>query len=423
MKKILLMTVTAMLLIFCFASIASASFLGTGAAVIAKDVELVKSGIIGKELKFADTDFKCALGVSELKSIEICTLPKSEHGTLKLDGKPVSEGQVIKRKALTRLSFIPANESVTESEFTFRAKGASNSEIKCRMRFTEKVNYAPTVTESSGQSVAVTTQSGISYFGKFEGTDPEGDKLITIVVKQPKYGSLTVLDTESGEYKYTPDAGFDGRDSFSFVMRDEYGNYSRPKEVTVRVTERMSEVVYSDMTDSKSYNAAIAMTAMGIMSGSRIGDNVYFLPEEGVTRAEFVAMAMKAASIKADSTLKETYFDDNDEIPTPLVGYVATAASIGIVNGSFEGDGLNFRPNDAITVCEAAIVMSNIMGVTSEGNYTENTENLPVWARPHVGAMYENGIFDVSEDGELNAALTREKAAEYLYRLASGQKA
>ncbi|MBE6634647.1 MAG: hypothetical protein E7617_00415 [Ruminococcaceae bacterium] len=422
MKKTLLITVSAILLVLSFASVASASFLGTGAAVIANDVELIKSGISGKELKFSDTDFKCALGVSEIKGIEICTLPDKKDGILKLDGSPVNEGQIIKRRALSRLSFCPADASITESQFTFRERGSSGAEIRCRMRFTEKVNYAPEVSDSLGQSVKVTTQSGISYFGKLEGSDPEGDKLITLIVRQPKNGSLSLTDAAKGEYRYTPDAGFDGRDSFILVMRDEFGNYSSPEEISVRVTERMSEVVYSDMTDSKSYNAAVAMTAMGIMSGSRIGDNVYFLPEDGVTRAEFVAMAMKAASIKADSTLDKTYFDDNNEIPTPLVGYVATAASIGIVNGSFDGDGLKFRPNDAITVCEAAIVMSNILGVTAESDYPPGTENLPVWARPHVGAMYEKGIFDLGEEDELSEALTREKAAEYLYRLASGQR-
>ena len=162
------------------------------------------------------------------------------------------------------------------------------------------------------------------------------------------------------------------------------------------------------------------MNALGIMSGSRVGDDMYFLPEGGVTRAEFVAMAMKALSIRADTTLTATYFDDNDKIPLSLVSYVATAARCGIVNGAFDGSELNFRPNDIITRCEAAIIMSNLLEIKAESSVfseIDGIEAVPVWARGQVGAMIETGIFDEGDGLNMNEALNRESVAEYLYRL------
>jgi hypothetical protein len=131
-------------------------------------------------------------------------------------------------------------------------------------------------------------------------------------------------------------------------------------------------------------------------------------------------MAMKALSIRADSTLNTTFFDDTDEIPPSLVGYVATAARCGIVNGSFEDGKLCFRPNDAITLTEAAIIMSNILSVKSaEAVFSEleGIDTVPVYARAEVGAMFEIGVFDSDTAKDLSAPITREMAAECLYRL------
>ena len=292
--------------------------------------------------------------------------------------------------------------------------------ITCRLRFIDRVNYAPKIDTDTAQTLNVTTQTGISVYGQIEASDPEGDDIDYIIVTYPKHGSLTLTNAEVGEFCYTPDASYSGKDSFVFVARDEYGNYSSAEKVSLKVTERMSEVVYVDMEDSKSYNAAVAMTAMGIMSGSRIGDDTYFSPAGSVTRAEFVAMAMKSLGIRPDTTLTETFFDDNAEIQKSLVSYVATAARCGIVNGSFDSTGLNFRPNDSITKCEAAIIMSNLLDIKSDSavfSEIDGIETVPVWARAHVGAMYSSGIFSSEPSSAMDKVLTREDTAEYLYRM------
>ena len=119
--------------------------------------------------------------------------------------------------------------------------------------------------------------------------------------------------------------------------------------VSVKVSERMCDTVYRDMEDREEYNAAVAMTAMGIMSGRQVGDDLYFEPEETITRAEFVTMAMKCAGIKADSTLSSTYFDDDLDISPSLKGYIATAQRTGIVVGDFKNGQLLFSPNEEIS--------------------------------------------------------------------------
>ena len=174
------------------------------------------------------------------------------------------------------------------------------------------------------------------------------------------------------------------------------------------------------MTDRSEYNAAVAMSAMGIMSGRTLGDDKYFMPDEGVTRAEFVAMAMKAMGIKSDSTLTKTFFDDNAEIPTSLIGYVATAQLAGIIDGSLNENGLVFEPNRTITKNEAARIICSIKGIKASDEEQEYFENSSVDfnSRASVSAMLTMGIFDGTiETINGQETVTRAAAAEYLYRL------
>ncbi len=419
MKKLLLILLSLTLLTVSFVFTAGAYF-GSGASVVASEVSLIKTGLIGQTIAFSDTDFKTALATAEFDKIIITSLPSADDGDLMNGNKRVYTGQSIKRKNISSLRFIPKDASVSESEFEFKLDSAENTAIKCVMRFIDRINYAPKINTDTEQTLNVTTQTGIAVYGQIDASDPEDDDIDYIIVTYPKHGSLVIGDKENGEFRYTPDSDYDGNDSFVFVVRDEYGNYSRPEKVSLKVTKRMSEVVYADMSDSQSYNAAVTLTALGIMSGSRVGDDMYFSPEGTVTRAEFVAMAMKSLGIRPDTTLTESYFDDNDKIPRSLVSYVATAARCGIVNGSLELDGLKFRPLDSITRCEAAIIMANLLDIKADSAVFSEIDGIyavPVWARGHVGAMYSSGIFTSEASSDINEKLTRESAAEYLYRM------
>ena len=182
----------------------------------------------------------------------------------------------------------------------------------------------------------------------------------------------------------------------------------------------MSSEIFSDMNDRSEYNAAIAMSAMGIMSAKTLGDGKYFMPDETVTKAEFVAMAMKVAGMRADTSLTKTFFDDNKDIPTALVSYVATAQRLGIIDGTLDGSSLVFEPNRGITKNEAAAIMSAILGISTgeeDGEYLDNA-TVSIGERASVLAMFTLGIFDgeISEYSGTDT-VTRAEAAEYLYRI------
>ena len=422
MKKImsLIITCSVALSVFCIGSIEASAYLGRGAQVVASEVKMIKTGLIGHKITFTDGDFKSALVLNDFDTITVTEIPSSTEGTLLLSGRRVGKGRVIKRKSLGALVFVPASDSVKECSFKFTVDGyAAGAEIECVLKFIDKVNYAPEALGDTISASNINTQASISVFGNLGATDPEGDDIEYIIVSYPKRGVLTITEKENGKYCYTPIDGYTGKDKFTYVARDEYGNYSEPMTVSVKVSERMCDTVYRDMESRAEYNAAVAMTAMGVMSGIQVGDDLYFRPDESVTRAEFVAMAMKCIGIRADSTLTSTYFDDDNEISVSLRGYIATAQRAGIVVGDFTNGKLLFSPNEEITRYEAANILAKMIGVDGEGEESVfATENdVPSWARAGVYAMCSIGVFDHEDSATLSENIARADTAEYLYRL------
>ena len=391
---------------------ASAERLSDGASHFAESAILIKSGYLGQTVSFREKDFKMALGTNKIDAITVTSLPKAGEGSLLLSSSRIGEGDSIPASALDLLKFVPASGEVAESGFTFTAGNvAGGAEISCRIRLVDKKNEAPTV---SGGTLAVATQTGISYFGTMDAADADGDGLYFRVTAYPKRGTLTVLDSATGAFRYTPREGFSGRDSFTYVVRDEYGHFSREQTVSVTVKKRTSSLVYEDLAGGEHELAAIALSDAGVMLGRLSGDGMYFDPQEQVTRGEFTAMALKIAGITPSPTLFDTCFDDNAEIPASVRPYVATAQKMGFVRGSFNGDGLYFEAERAVTRAEVAVILCAVMGVeTSDSAAVLAKESgIPVWAQAEAGTLYALGAFGCVSDNE---PLSRGEVAQCLY--------
>ena len=342
----------------------------------------------------------------------------SDSLRLKLSGVRVVAGQEIDTEYLGLLSFSPASELVCESKFGFRCEDLSATEITCQLRVTDGVNRAPSVNSSVATSVSAWTQKGIALEGRVRASDPEGDALTYQVVKYPRKGSL-IMESD-GSYVYTPRKNYTGDDEFTYVARDEYGNYSTVATVDVSVVKRVSGVVYDDVNGGKLTNAVSVMTASGIMNGRISGDHLLFEPELEVTRSEFTVMAMKAVGIRPSSDRAVTFFDDDADIPNAERPYIALAQKLGYVNGSFDGNGLYFRPNDKITAAEAAVIVRKLLGTASSDAsevFASDEQVVPTWASLPASSLYEAGVVD---DDWLtlditSRTLTRADVAELLF--------
>ena len=396
-----------------------------GVDCLAKEAELIKAALRGEEVRFSEVDFKQALGLTRITSVTVLSLPSATDGTLKLRGTPMESDKKLTRDEIGQLTFVPARDDLDTTSFSFCVNSeAGTTELTCTVRMAERINYAPSVREDKA-TLYVETQKNIAVYGKMRATDPEGDTLTYLVIAYPKKGTLSVTDRESGEFRYTPRAGMTGRDAFTFVARDAYGNYSYPATVSLAVGENTDLACYADMIGERGHHAALVMAEKRIMLGTLSGDGMYFDPDGGLTRGEFLVMAMKAAGVAPAGGVGESWFDDNDAIPDPIKPYVATAQLYGYVSGVFDGTGLYFYPNEKITRAEAAVILYNLSEVSTPTVMPvfADATDVPVWARVPAAALCEAGILS-TDGGKLRAddELTRAECAIALYAMMEYEK-
>lgn len=416
-KILIILLVFATLICSAVSIFADASF-GSGVNAIAKESEIIKTATKGSKVIFSELDIKQSLLITDFDEITITSIPKSSDGTLMFAGRRAYEGMVIKRKNIPALVFVPQSKEISECSFTFTTPSYANgANVKFTLKFIEKVNYEPEIDESIS---TITTQREIGIYGKMTASDKESDELEYMIIKYPKDGRINVLDEKTGEFVYTPPIDYVGEASFTYVAKDIYGNYSTPSSITINVTERMSEVVYSDMKNHRDYSAAVALTALGAVDGKLIGGGVYFMPDETVTKAEFITMALKCAGVSIDIGNTDVYFDDADDIPTPMLPYIAKATSLGAVYGSFKNGELLLNPNEAITKYEAAMIISALTEDIDEYvslTFTDK-DSFPQYAKDAIYKMCSLGIFENDRDTiEGNKTLTKAECVRYLYNM------
>ncbi len=416
--SVALLSILVLALVSCGAG-ADAQKVSVGLDVLADRAEMVKTGLVGGEISFCTEDFERALNLSEISSITITKLPNTADGTLYLGAGQVSVGQVISAANLSYLKFSSQSSAIRDSSFCFSVDG--NYELTCSLRMVEGVNYSPSVSSVGNAVLTVSTYKNISVYGALASSDPEGDDVRYEIVSLPENGLLIPLDDTCSTYRYIPNKGYTGKDSFCYVAIDKYGNYSEAAKVTLKVEDTKGMIVFGDLDDSVYHVPAMSLVDKGIMASTKIGEVQYFYPEKAVSRMDFLVMAMKTMNVKIIAPAKETVFADDALIPTSIKPYVNTAERMGYICGKINEKGeLVFAPDDAITVAEAAVILANMANLdvpTSAPVLAEGSE-VPAWAEDAVFALASAGV--VGSMGDVinaSAPLSRGQSAQMLYNL------
>lgn len=387
-----------------------------GLNVLAGQMDMAVSAPIGNDIVFSEDAFARALNLSKVNYITVVSIPAVTEGELLLGSSRVAPGQTVSAENLSYMTFCAATDDVTHASFGFRANGSATV-MKCNLYLLGDLNYTPTVSMASSLSLNMSTYKDMTAHGTLSAYDPDGDELTFEIVSYPQNGSVQLTDRGAGNYEYTPDKGYVGNDRFTYVARDKYGNYSAAATVNLRVSLSGTSVTYADMKDSPAHNAALALTEAGIMGGEQVGNQYYFHPEQGVSRLEFLVMAMHAVGITDVPNREITVFADDAEIEESMKGYVAAAYELGYISGSLENGVLRFLPDEQITRAQAAVILNNIIGLSDvpvTPTFADNSD-IPVWAVDAIYSLNAAGIFS-PEQGYVapTAKLTRAQTAKML---------
>ncbi len=413
MKRFLFFCIFA---IFAFSMTAFASQkISPAIDVIARENGMIKAGVVyNGELGFDSYDFDQTLGTN-VKSIRITSLPSANDGKLMLGNIYVVENQVIEREDFSNLKFIP--KTTNECFFTF-IPNSGNYKIECVLKVIEEVNYFPIST--NGDAISTWTNEDISYYGVLNGYDPEGDALKFEVVSYPEKGLLEIINAETGDYKYTPYESAKGKDSFTYRVRDSYGNYSGQATVNVKIKTTKTTLVFEDMNGHKAHNAVLEVGS-NYMSCIKNANGTYsFEPEKTITKEEFLALVMNVMGAKNIPEITTTRFADDEHISPEYKGYFESAFALGIIEGERKTDGIYVNPKAQITTAEASVIINKIIGAKKETSVATfaDEDDIPDWAKDSITSLAEVGILS-KENGKINpnSPLTRAQTAQILMSL------
>ncbi len=394
-----------------------ASILSPGLEIIASDKAMIKTGTSSAGVKFTLSDFENASSLQKVKTVTLRSLPSPESGVLYLDDVPVAVNQSISGENIDCLKFVPAENAIGTS-FHFSVNSGLTQE--CTIRIDDAVNFAPTVLIAD-KDVAAWTQKDITCFGTLAALDPEGDTLLYEVVEYPKKGLLILTDSSHGDFRYTPYVGCSGTDSFTYRVRDSFGNYSDAAEASVYISRQNGSLVFSDMDEHWAHSAAIEMASDGIMQYETQDGTPVFSPDSNVSREEFLVMVMHLLGVDDPGECKATSFADDADIQTKNKAYVQAACNAGIIRGRSVDGVIRFCPKEPITRAEAAVMLNNILGADVPVNASSfsDSESIPAWAKNALYALNGVGILRGTGSGSMApfSTLTKAQTAQILFNL------
>ncbi len=384
--------------------------------LLAEDLPLNKTSLKNSDISFSPEDFDALLGVKKVSKVLISSLPPITEGTLRLGDTIVLKNQIIERTSIEKLRFVPANAEVSESHFTFRAVGSEEYALTCNLFLLERVNRRPEIRDT-GLKTTLSTYENIALHGTLPASDPENDALRFEIVSYPKKGLVTLTDRTSGSYVYTPITDYVGKDTFTYIVSDKYGNTSDEKTVTVRVNENKSALVYSDLIGKAPQYAALKLTSAGIMQVHYENGSAVFHPDQSVSRLEFLVMAMQSAGYRVSTNVSLTPFADDNLIDAGYKGYVAAAADMGFISGNEREGGCFFDPSAPITRADASVMLASMMDLPKPAvkPLFPDEDSIPTYAVDAMQALHSLGILSCI-GGEIAplTSINRAQSAELL---------
>lgn len=369
--------------------------------------DVLVSTVIGEPYVFSPEDF--APDGAAAECYQIGPLPEAKTGVLQIGAMLVEEGSKVAREALSGLTWYPLDDSVREVSFSVTpiTDGQAGEPATVTILFLTGENQAPEV-----ENATFSTYRTSPLSGTLPASDPEGDELTYLLLTQPEQGTLVLEDAAAGTFTYTPGKKA-GQFTFTWLVRDCYGNRSLLATGTIVVDKEEAEVTYSDLTGSELSYAASRLAQEGIYVGPELDGQYCFQPEQVLTRSEFLVLALRAAGISPLSEDAATGFSDDAQIPTWARPYVAAAWEAGLVTGRPGRDGQPvFCPNELITPAEAAVLLDRILplaDVTAEVFAPASAGN---WSGQAVANLCSVGL--LSPGQALEPTLSRGDAAQML---------
>ena len=376
-----------------------------------------KNGLIGSIITFDSSDFVVQTDdKASLNGITIDTLPDPGAGTLVIGGQPIESGARIDSTALAGLRFQSStNPTVTTTQFTFTptfSSGQDSPAATVTIYLLSEANETPIA-----RNMDLSTYKNVAITSYFDAVDSEGDALTFQLTSTPARGAVTLAEDGSSQFVYTPYENKTGSDTFTYVAMDSAGNTSPEATVSILIEKPDTKVTYADLSGHSAQKSAIRLAEEGIYVGQCVNGQYFFEPDQPVSRAQFLNMAMAVSGIEPMEGVTLTGFADDDAIPTWAKGSVSAALKAGAINGTRDETGAPvFQAQNAITRAEATVMLNNLLDVTDVPTKVFFSSEQTHWAAQAAANLASSGVLrsDEISSAQLSSQLTLGEAAQML---------
>jgi uncharacterized repeat protein (TIGR02543 family) len=220
-------------------------------------------------------------------------------------------------------------------------------------------NQAPTANAQS-----VTTAEDTAKAITLTGSDPEGSNLTYAVVSNPAHGTLSGT---APNVTYTPDANYNGADSFTFQASDGKTNSNvATVSITVTAVNDAPTVTASGSPTSGTSPLAVNFTTTGADVDGDALTYAWTFGDGSTSSPQAAGTASHTYTAVGTYTATVTVSDGKGGSASANVAITVTAAgggAVGVVNGSFEtpsvGSGYVYNPTGATWTISGAIAGAN----------------------------------------------------------------
>ena len=214
-------------------------------------------------------DYVGTLTVTENTAVSDTLAATDTNGdtlTYSIVGNPALGAVIITNPSTGAFTYTPNANAHGSDSFTFKATdgvGDSNVATVSIAVIKPGPNSAPVV---SGDSL--TMAQGASKSGNLAFSDADGDTLALSIVRSPAHGTVNITNVSTGAFTYTPNAAWNGSDSFTFKANDGLADSNvATVSITVRPTPARPMTVVVTFTIPKSVSIAWGQSTTGKQPG------------------------------------------------------------------------------------------------------------------------------------------------------------
>ena len=185
-------------------------------------------------------------------------------------------------------------------------------------------------------------------------------------------------------------------------------------------SDEKEQNIYCDTINHWCNYGANRLFNENIFRGMQIGEKFYFMPEENITRGEFLLYINAVLKIP-EKEIISLPFNDSYSIPYWQLPTVCTMYDMGYIKGNKEKRGLFFNYDEKISRLECAIILNNILKLNNSFTSTKYYDNylIPKYAVTAVKNVTDYGLMQGYADKSFRpyVKITRAMLSDILCKL------